>query len=62
MRKSSSFAGLIFFVILGIGGALALATYGATANVGSMGIGVIAFVVALVVSLAIKVADQWERL
>jgi regulator of protease activity HflC (stomatin/prohibitin superfamily) len=61
MRKSSSFAGLIFFVILGIGGALAVAMYGATANVGSVGIGVIAFVVALVVSLAIKVADQWER-
>jgi regulator of protease activity HflC (stomatin/prohibitin superfamily) len=60
MRKSSSFAGLIFFVILGIGGALAVAMYGATANVGSVGIGVIAFVVALVVSLAIKVADQWE--
>jgi regulator of protease activity HflC (stomatin/prohibitin superfamily) len=61
MRKSSSFAGLIFFVILGIGGALAVAMYGATAKVGSVGIGVIAFVVALVVSLAIKVADQWER-
>jgi regulator of protease activity HflC (stomatin/prohibitin superfamily) len=61
MRKSSSFAGLIFFVILGIGGALAVAMYGATANVGSVGIAVIAFVVALVVSLAIKVADQWER-
>ncbi len=54
MRKSSSFASLIFIVILGIGGGLAFA-------VRSQSIGVIAFVIALVVSLSIKVADQWER-
>ncbi|MGA8140978.1 MAG: slipin family protein [Desulfobaccales bacterium] len=54
MRKSSSFASLIFIVILGIGGGLAFA-------VRSQSIGAIAFVIALVVSLSIKVADQWER-
>jgi regulator of protease activity HflC (stomatin/prohibitin superfamily) len=54
MRKSSSFASLIFIVILGIGGGLAFAMK-------SESIGVIAFVIALVVSLSIKVADQWER-
>ena len=32
MRKSSSFAALIFIVILGIGGGLAFAMYRATAN------------------------------
>jgi len=32
MRKSSSFAGLIFIVILGIGGGLSFAVYRATAN------------------------------
>ena len=61
MRKSSSFAALIFIVILGIGGGLAFAVYSVTENPASAGIGVLAFVVALVVSLAIKVADQWER-
>lgn len=61
MRKSSSFAALIFIIIFGIGGGLAYAMYAATANVASAWIGGIAFVIALVVSLAIKVADQWER-
>jgi regulator of protease activity HflC (stomatin/prohibitin superfamily) len=61
MRKSSSFAALIFIVILGIGGGLSFAMYRVTANMESAWIGVIAFVIAVVVSLAIKVADQWER-
>ncbi len=61
MRKSSSFAALIFIVILGIGGGVAFALYRVTANLASAWIGTLAFVVALVVSLAIKVADQWER-
>ena len=53
MRKSSSFAALIFIVIRGIGGGLAFVMYRATANMESAWIGVIAFVIALVVSLAI---------
>jgi regulator of protease activity HflC (stomatin/prohibitin superfamily) len=62
MRKSSSFAALIFIVILGIGVGLAYTLYRASANVESAGmIGGIAFVLAVVVSAAIKVADQWER-
>jgi regulator of protease activity HflC (stomatin/prohibitin superfamily) len=61
MRKSSSFAALIFVVIFGIGLVLAFATYSATANAESTWIGVIAFVVALIVALAIKVADQWDK-
>ena len=61
MRKSSSFATLIFIVIFGIGVALAYTMYSASANVQSAWIGVIAFVIALIVSLAIKVADQWDK-
>jgi hypothetical protein len=38
MRKSSSFAALIFIVILAIGAALAFAMYGVTANPESVGI------------------------
>ena len=61
MRKSSSFAALIFIVIFGIGLGLAFATYSASASTVSVLIGIVAFAIALVVSLAIKVADQWEK-
>ena len=61
MRKSSSFATLIFIVIFGIGVGLTYTMYNASANVQTVWIGVIAFFVALFVSLAIKVADQWDK-
>ena len=61
MRKSSSFSALIFIIILVIGIGLAFAVYGTTANTESAWIGIIGFLIALVVSLSIKVADQWER-
>ena len=61
MRKSSSFATLIFIVIFGIGIGVTYAMYNASANVQTVWIGVIAFFVALFVSLAIKVADQWDK-
>jgi regulator of protease activity HflC (stomatin/prohibitin superfamily) len=46
---------------LGVGVIVALTMYRAGAAVGATWVGVIAFVVALLVSLAIKIADQWER-
>jgi regulator of protease activity HflC (stomatin/prohibitin superfamily) len=61
MRKSSSFATLIFIVIFGIGIGVTYAMYNASANLQTVWIGVIAFFVALFVSLAIKVADQWDK-
>jgi hypothetical protein len=63
MRKSSSFATLIFIVILGIGEGLAYVLNNVLPEMKSIwiGVGVIAFVIALIVSLAIKVADQWEK-
>ena len=61
MRKSSSFAALIFIVIFGIGLGLAFATYSATASTESVSIGIVAFIIALFISLSIKVADQWEK-
>ena len=61
MRKSSSFAALIFIIIFGIGCVLAFVIYNVTANMESQWIAAISFVIALFVSLAIKVADQWER-
>ena len=61
MRKCSSFAGLIFIVILGIGGVCAFAVYRVMTSMDNVWIAVVALVIALVVSLAMKVADQWER-
>ena len=61
MGKSSSFAGLLFVVILAIGAGLAYALSGGAVNGVSVSIAIVAFVIALGVSLSIKVADQWER-
>ncbi len=61
MRKSNSIASLVFIVILGIGAALALAAYKSSATMAGAWIGILAFIIALIVSLAIKVADQWEK-
>ncbi len=61
MGKSSSFAGLLFVVILAIGAGLAYALSGGAVNGVSVSVAIIAFVIALGVSLSIKVADQWER-
>ncbi|MDP3003619.1 MAG: slipin family protein [Bacteroidales bacterium] len=61
MKTKSSFAVLIFFIILGIGIALAYASYDVQDSTGAIWIGVISFLVALIVSSAIKIADQWEK-
>lgn len=61
MRKGSSFAILIFVIILGIGSGLAFGMYKGSATMESAVIGVIAFVIALVLSTSIRVVDQWER-
>lgn len=55
MGKGNSFATLIFIVIFGLGGGLAYA-------INSIGLGVIALIIALVFSLPIKIADQWEEM
>jgi len=61
MRKPNALPGLIFVVILGIGltvawSAFAFQDYGA-----SFSIAVVSAIVAFVVSYAIKIANQWER-
>jgi regulator of protease activity HflC (stomatin/prohibitin superfamily) len=61
MRKSNSIAILFFLLILGAGIGLALIMYGSALNAGGIGIGIGALVLALLVSNAIKIADQWER-
>jgi regulator of protease activity HflC (stomatin/prohibitin superfamily) len=61
MRNQNSFPLIIFFVILGIGIVLARMTYDASNVATSTIIMVSAFVVALLISIAIKIANPWER-
>jgi regulator of protease activity HflC (stomatin/prohibitin superfamily) len=61
MRPTSSFAILVFILIVALGVALSFATYGISVSFGGTWIIVVAVVVGAVVAFAIKVADQWNR-
>jgi regulator of protease activity HflC (stomatin/prohibitin superfamily) len=61
MRPTSSFGTLVFVVVLAIGAALSYATYGVSTRRESNWIIIAALIAAIVVSFAIKVADQWNR-
>jgi hypothetical protein len=61
MKTKSSFSTLIFFVIFIAGEAFAYNLFRVSANVEGTVIGVIVFLIALIVSSAIKIADQWEK-
>jgi regulator of protease activity HflC (stomatin/prohibitin superfamily) len=61
MKTTNYFALLIFFVILGIGVGISYSIYGSQANTGGTVIDVISFLIALIVSCSIKIADQWEK-
>src|SRR5580698_6294923 len=60
MRPSSSFAALLFFVIVAIGFGLAYAVF-RDVSVGSVVVVCAAFVVAWIIAAAIKVAAPWDR-
>jgi regulator of protease activity HflC (stomatin/prohibitin superfamily) len=61
MKTRSSFSVLIFFVIIAIGLAIAYSVNNQLAGTGTMVIGVITFLIAIIFSSAIKIADQWEK-
>ncbi|MGO4870252.1 MAG: slipin family protein [Roseiarcus sp.] len=61
MRKSNSLPALIFVVIVLVGLALAYATEAPPYYGASGWIVVLTFVVAFIVSYAVRIADQWER-
>ena len=61
MKTRSSFSVLIFFIILAIGLALAYSGNGGQPGSGTMIIVVVTFLIAIIVSSAIKIADQWEK-
>jgi hypothetical protein len=61
MKQNGSFAILVFFVILGVGAALAYARYKVGNNAEAVGNGVVSFILAFVAASAIQIADQWKR-
>ena len=61
MRTNNSFGSLVFFAIMCIGAGIAFAAHGLAPNPQSLVIVGGAFVIAVVVCLAIRVADQWDK-
>ncbi len=61
MKTRSSFSVLIFFIIIAIGLAIAYSANSSLQGPGTMVIGVITILAAIIVSAAIKIADQWEK-
>ena len=61
MNQNRSITTLVFVATVGVGAALALAVHIVGADLEAVGIGVGALILALVVSSAIRVADQWDR-
>jgi regulator of protease activity HflC (stomatin/prohibitin superfamily) len=62
MRRFNSFAALVFILIMAIGAGLAYFSYSGPADAGKIaGIVIVTFIIAIIVSSAVKVADQWEK-
>ena len=61
MKQNSSFSTLIFIIIFGVGAIVAYAMNEVAGNLVAGGVGFGAFLLALVASWAVRVADQWDR-
>jgi len=62
MRTSTSFAPLVFFIIVVIGAGVGYAIHRATGNqLLGESVGGVGLVIGVLASLSIKVADQWEK-
>ncbi len=61
MKSASSFSALVFIVILGAGFGIASALRGVAPGWTIYGIGVLAFLLALLVSSALQIANQWDK-
>jgi len=61
MKSNGALATFVFVVILVIGVALSYAMYGISEHWESSWLIIAALIIAIVVSFAIKVADQWDR-
>jgi len=61
MQSKSFLSAVIFFVIFGAGLAVAYSMHGVTTSVGSIGISAGAFIAAIFISSAVKIADPWDK-
>jgi regulator of protease activity HflC (stomatin/prohibitin superfamily) len=61
MRKPNPLPSLIFVVVFAIGLAIVFFSFGPLSPVGSAIGAIVAFLVAVIISNAVKIADQWER-
>jgi regulator of protease activity HflC (stomatin/prohibitin superfamily) len=61
MKTSNSFAVLIFFVIAIIGGAISYAMFSSAGEMAGYWTLAITCIIAFIISSAIKIADQWDR-
>jgi regulator of protease activity HflC (stomatin/prohibitin superfamily) len=61
MKNKSLFSGFIFIIIFGIGLLCARTTYNPADMEESIGIAASAFVIALIISSAINIADPWDK-
>jgi regulator of protease activity HflC (stomatin/prohibitin superfamily) len=60
MKPFNPLATLVFFILITVGGLFSLVVFSVAPVLGT-GLGILTFLVACVVSSAIKVADQWNR-
>ena len=61
MKQNTSFSTLIFIIIFGVGAMVAYAMNDVAGNLVACGVGGGAFLLALIASWAVRVADQWDR-
>jgi regulator of protease activity HflC (stomatin/prohibitin superfamily) len=61
MKSKSLFSSLIFVIIFGVGLAIAYSAYTDSRILESEVVGCIAFIIALIISSSIKIADPWDK-
>jgi regulator of protease activity HflC (stomatin/prohibitin superfamily) len=61
MKNKSLFGGVIFLVIFAIGLFIAYDMYSPFHTTGSLAVGICAFLLALFLSTAVKIADPWDK-
>jgi regulator of protease activity HflC (stomatin/prohibitin superfamily) len=61
MKSKNFFPTLVFFLIFGIGMLIVYTMHNVLSSAVSISIGISAFIIALLVSASIKIADQWNR-
>jgi regulator of protease activity HflC (stomatin/prohibitin superfamily) len=61
MRQNSSFAALIFLVIIGVGAVVAFGLHSASSDVAAIIVMACFLVLAYIASSGVKVADQWSK-